>query len=107
MARKSESERERRARAQLRDRHAEELRAVRAFFDVADRRAALEAELAELEHEEALAVANLVTVSDASAVAELVGWSVNRVRSAAKLVSENGADADHGEAVLTAAEVAS
>ena len=65
-----------------------------AFFEVAERRSALEAELTQLEHEEAAAVADLVDVADATTVADLVGWSVNRVRSAAKLVRDGDLDDD-------------
>ncbi len=106
MARKSESKREREARVLLKERHAKEARACGAFFDVADRRVALEAELAELESEEAAAVAAMVEVSEPSLVAEMVGWSVAKVRAAAKLATEPTEVGSTGEPIHTAADVA-
>ena len=106
MARKSESEREREARLLLKERHANEARACGAFFDVADRRAALEGELAELEREEAAAVAALVEVSEPALVANMIGWSVARVRAAAKLASELTGVESISEQIPAAADVA-
>lgn len=105
MARKSESKREREARVLLKERHAKEARACGAFFDVADRRMALERELAELETEEASAVAALVEVSEPSLVAETIGWSVAKVRAAAKLAAEPTEGGSTGEPPHAAAGV--
>ena len=106
MARKSESERERKARLLLKERHANEARACGAFFDVADRRAALEGELAELEREEAAAVAALVEVSEPALVANMIGWSVAKVRAAAKLAAEPTGVESINEQIPVAAGVA-
>ena len=106
MGKRSESEQQRRARDQLRERHAAEARALAAFFEVADRRATLESELADLEHSEATAVADMVAVADAATVACLVGWSVNRVRSATKLIRDGDLD-EVDDAADTAADGAS
>ena len=106
MARKRESEREREARLLLKQRHAKEALACGAFFDVADRRVALEVELAELENEEAAAVAALVDVSEPALVADMIGWSVAKVRAAAKLATEPTEVESIGEQVPTAADVA-
>ena len=93
-------------RALLKERHAREARACGAFFDVADRRVALEAELAELESEEAAAVAAMVEVSEPSLVAEMIGWSVAKVRAAAKLAIEPTEAGSTGGPIHTAADVA-
>jgi len=91
----------------LKERHANEARACGAFFDVADRRAALEGELAELEREEAAAVAALVEVSEPALVANMIGWSVARVRAAAKLAAEPTEVGISSEPIRTAADVES
>ena len=106
MARKRESEREREARLLLKQRHAKEALACGAFFDVADRRVALEVELAELENEEAAAVAALVDVSEPALVADMIGWSVAKVRAAAKLAAGPTEAGGTGEPTSSAAGVA-
>ncbi len=106
MARRGETDKERQARARLRQRHDAEVRAYGAFFDVAERRAQMQAELDRLDEEEAAAIATLATLLDAATVAELVGWSTTKVRSAAKLADTGTDDGTREDRVHTAAEVA-
>ncbi|WP_420451966.1 hypothetical protein [Ilumatobacter sp.] len=98
LARRAETPREREARDRLKKRHVAEVKACGKFFDIADRRKALEAELDQLEREEADVVAELTAVTDPGAVAEMIGWSISKVRAASKLangpiVDVAGADA--------------
>ena len=106
MGRKDETEAERQARARLKARHAQEVRACSAFFEVADRRTQLEAELQALEAEESAAVSAMAAVSDPSLVAEMVGWSVAKVRGAVKSATDAGGSIDGHKPIHTSANVA-
>ena len=98
MARRAETPQEREARDRLKKRHAAEVKACGKFFDIADRRKALEAELDQLDREEADVVAGLTAVTDPGAVAEMIGWSVSKVRAASKLSNGSAVDCLSGDA---------
>ena len=96
MARRSESEQERAARARLKHRHEVELAAYNEFFAIETRRRRLQDELVELDAEQAAAVATLAEVSDSTTVANVIDWSPTKVRAAAKLAAPDsgGSEAD-------------
>jgi len=89
MARRSESNEERAARARLKQRHEVELAAYNEFFAIETRRRRLEDELVGLDAEQAAAVATLAEVSDSTTVANVIDWSPTKVRAAAKLAASD------------------
>ena len=102
MARKPSSERERRAREQLKERFDAEMRACGGYFALLDRRDALAAEIAEVDVQLDAAVASIVDASTIERAADLVDWPKTRVRDAVRSV-EGGAGGAGGD---TAAVVA-
>ena len=107
MPRRAETPREREARARLKKRHAAEVRACGKIFDIADRRTALEADLDQLERDETDVIAELVAVADAAAVAEMIGWPVAKVRTAAKLAGDSKQVTEHRVSATTTPDAAS
>jgi|GEM_PF-1028543 len=107
MARKAGSEAERVALDRLKDRHDRESKGYAEFFAVQDRRRRLSEELDGLDVDAAEALALLAEVSDVAAIAEVIEWSPARVRAAVKLIADRDVAGEGGEAVHTAAAVAS
>ena len=106
MGRKAGSEAERVALDRLKERHDQESKGYSAFFAVEDRRRELTIELDGLDVEQAEALTTIVAVSDPASVAEVIGWSATKVRSAVKLLSD-GDPGGSEDGVHTAADVAS
>ncbi len=100
MARKPSSDRERAARARLKERFDAELRACGEFFAGLDRRGELLEQLADVDAAQEAAVARIVEATGVERAAELVDWSKTKVREAVKASRDSA-----GGRVDTEAEV--
>jgi len=101
MGRRGQSEAQREARKRLKERQTAEVAGFDEFFEIEARREALAVELDALDGCEAKAIRALSQVTSPAAIADVIGWSVTKVRSVARLASSE--EDERPEAVETAA----